>query len=87
VATAIGWEFLLAYISKRPNTVGDGHAAVIGLVFGMLLPATCPWWLVFTGTFVAVIIGKQIFGGIGANPVQSAGAGLCHSIGGMAGLL
>jgi Na+-translocating ferredoxin:NAD+ oxidoreductase subunit D len=68
VATAIFWEFLLTYISKRPNTVGDGHAAVIGLIFGMLLPATSPWWLVFTGTFVAVILGKQIFGGIGANP-------------------
>jgi Na+-translocating ferredoxin:NAD+ oxidoreductase subunit D len=68
VATAVLWEFLLAYISKRPNTIGDGHAALIGLVFGMLLPATAPWWLVFTGTFVAVVIGKFSFGGIGANP-------------------
>jgi electron transport complex protein RnfD len=34
----------------------------------MLLPASSPWWLVVTGTFVAVVIGKQIFGGIGGNP-------------------
>lgn len=68
MASAIGWEYLLTLAAKRPNTIGDGHAAVIGLVFGMLLPATAPWWLVLTGTFVAVVIGKQIFGGIGANP-------------------
>ena len=48
--------------------VGDGHTAMIGLLFGMLLPATAPWWLVVTGTFLAVVIGKEIFGGIGANP-------------------
>lgn len=68
VATAIGWEFLITTIAKRPNTVGDGNAAVIGLIFGMLLPATAPWWLVLTGTFVAVVIAKQSFGGIGATP-------------------
>ena len=33
----------------------------------MLLPATMPWWAVITGTFIAVVIGKQIFGGIGSN--------------------
>jgi hypothetical protein len=34
---------------KRPLTVGDGHAALIGLLLGMLLPATAPWWLVIIG--------------------------------------
>jgi len=38
------------------------------MILGMLLPATAPWWFVIIGTFVAVIIGKQIYGGIGANP-------------------
>jgi electron transport complex protein RnfD len=33
----------------------------------MLSPATMPWWAVITGTFIAVVIGKQIFGGIGSN--------------------
>ena len=67
VSTAIYWEFLIAKITKRPNTIGDGNAALIGLVFAMLLPANIPWWIVITGTFLAVVIGKFIFGGIGSN--------------------
>ena len=67
VSTAIIWEYLLDRIIKRPSTVADGNAALIGLVFAMLLPATTPWWAILTGTFVAVIVGKQIFGGIGGN--------------------
>ena len=67
VSTAIYWEFLITKITKRPNTIGDGNAALIGLLFAMLLPANIPWWIVITGTFVAVVIGKFIFGGIGSN--------------------
>lgn len=72
VSTAIGWEILLNKATKRPITVGDGNAALIGLLIAMLLPATVPWWLVLTGTFLAIVIAKQIFGGIGANPFSPA---------------
>jgi electron transport complex protein RnfD len=68
VSSAIAWELLFNMVAKRPVTVGDGHAALTGLIFGMLLPAVVPYWLVITGTFLAIVIGKQIFGGIGANP-------------------
>jgi electron transport complex protein RnfD len=72
VSSAIIWEMLFNKAAKRSDTVGNGQAALIGLIFGLLLPATAPWWLVITGTFVAVVIGKQIFGGIGANPFNPA---------------
>ena len=72
MATAIGWELAFTSVSKRPNTVGDGHAALIGLILGLLLPATSPWWMVLTGTFLAIVIGKQIFGGIGSSPFNPA---------------
>ncbi|MDI6688376.1 MAG: RnfABCDGE type electron transport complex subunit D [Desulfobacterales bacterium] len=68
ISTAIIWEFIFCRVTKRSNTIGDGNAAIIGMLLGMLLPATAPWWFVIIGTFVAIIIGKQIFGGIGANP-------------------
>ena len=72
VASAVGWEILFNVAAKRPVSVGDGHAILIGLLLGMLLPASAPYWLVLTGTFIAVVIGKQIFGGIGANPFSPA---------------
>ena len=68
ISTAILWELLLCYASKRPITVGNGNAALIGLLLAMVLPASSPWWLVVIGTFLAIVIGMQIFGGLGANP-------------------
>ena len=68
MATAILWELLLNYASKRPFTVGDGNAALIGLLLALVMPASTPWWVVAVGTFLAIVIGMQIFGGIGANP-------------------
>lgn len=76
ISSAIIWEFLMNYVTKRPKSIGDGNAALIGLLFAMLLPATSPWWLVLTGTFVSVVIGKQIFGGIGGNPFNPALIGI-----------
>jgi len=67
VATAMLWELAFNLVAKRPVTIGDGNAALIGLLLAMLFPATMPWWAVVTGTFIAVVIGKQIFGGIGSN--------------------
>jgi len=68
MSTAILWELILNRAMRRPISVGDGNAAVIGLLLGMLLPASAPWWIVLIGTFLAIVIGMQIYGGIGANP-------------------
>ncbi len=67
ISTAIIWELFINLVTKRSITIGDGNAAVLGLLFGMLVPATMPWWAVITGTFLTIVIGKQIFGGIGSN--------------------
>lgn len=72
LASAMAWEMIANLISRKPLSIGNLDAAVIGLLFGMLLPAVTPWWVIIIGTFVAVIIGKMIFGGIGANPFNPA---------------
>ena len=72
IASAILWEILINFISRRSISVGDGNAAVIGMMLAMMMPATTPWWAVVAGTFLAVVIGKEIFGGIGANPFNPA---------------
>jgi electron transport complex protein RnfD len=68
ISTSMFWELMMNFATKRSLSTGDFDAALIGLLFGMMLPATVPWWLVITGTFVAIVIGKQIYGGLGANP-------------------
>ena len=70
MACAMIWEIVWSLILGKGATIGDGSAAVTGLLFGMLLPATAPWWVVALGTFIAIIVGKQIFGGIGFNPLN-----------------
>jgi electron transport complex protein RnfD len=72
VSSAVLWELAFTRVAKRPVSVGDGTAAVIGLLFGMMLPASLPWWAVLTGTFIAIVVARQIYGGIGANPFNPA---------------
>jgi Na+-translocating ferredoxin:NAD+ oxidoreductase subunit D len=68
ISSAMIWEAMINRLMHRSPTVMDGNAALIGLLLAMLLPATAPWWIVVIGTFVAIVIGKQIYGGVGCNP-------------------
>jgi electron transport complex protein RnfD len=68
IATAILSEWVMNRVTKRTVTIADGNAAFLGLLFAMLIPATTPWWVVMVGTFLTVVIGLHIFGGLGANP-------------------
>ena len=66
-ASAMLWEVIMSIISKQKVAIGNMESAVIGLLFGMMVPATMPWWVVITGTFIAVVMGKVVFGGTGGN--------------------
>lgn len=70
MAWAMIWELIWNLIMRKSTTIGDGSAAVTGLLLGMLMPASAPWWLIMLGTFIAIIVGRQIFGGIGFNPLN-----------------
>ncbi len=76
ISSAMIWELIMNLISKQKPSIGDLDSAVIGIIFGLMLPATSPWWMVITGTFVAVVIGKIIFGGTGGNPFNPALIGM-----------
>lgn len=65
-------EYLWNKILKKPNTVKDLSAVVTGLLLGMNLPAEIPLWMPVFGSIFAIIIVKQIFGGIGCNLVNPA---------------
>ena len=57
---------------RRPVTVSDCSAAVTGLIFAMNLPVTVPLWMPVVGSFFAIVVVKQLFGGIGKNIVNPA---------------
>jgi len=70
ISCAVLWELALNKAMKRPVTITDGNAALIGLILAMMLPATTPWWAVLIGTLAAVLVGKWVYGGIGCNPLN-----------------
>lgn len=71
-AAAMIVEALYQKATGHEITVSDGSAAVTGLLLGMNLPPASPAWMVVVGAFVAVFIGKQVFGGLGYNPFNPA---------------
>ncbi|MBL7085374.1 MAG: RnfABCDGE type electron transport complex subunit D [Candidatus Omnitrophica bacterium] len=67
VATAVATEAIIQKLRRRNVTVFDGSAALTGLLLAYCLPSGVPLWLVAVGSFVAIAIGKQVFGGLGQN--------------------
>lgn len=72
VCTGVITEALCQKCMKRDISVDDFSAAVSCLLLAFLLPAAAPWWLVMLGAFFAVTLGKMAFGGLGANPLNTA---------------
>lgn len=75
VGVAVLSEFLWNKALKKPNTIKDMSAVVTGLLLGMNLPSTLPLWQAAIGSVAAIIVVKQMFGGLGhnfANPAIAA---------------
>jgi hypothetical protein len=66
------FEYATQKLLKRPITVTDYSAIVTGLLLGMNLPATAPAWLAIAGSAFAIVVVKQVFGGIGQNVFNTA---------------
>lgn len=62
-------EYLWAKALGKELRVYDGTALIYGLLFAFFLPAGAPWWLVVTGSALTMILGREVFGGIGTNPL------------------
>lgn len=81
-AGAVLAEFAWQKITKQKVRIGDLSALVTGLIMGLNLPARAPWWIALIGSFFAIIIVKQLFGGLGdnfLNPAMAARAVLLAS--------
>ncbi len=75
VISAVLSEFAARKVMKRHNTIGDLSAVVTGLILAFNLPVSIPLWMAAVGSFFAIVVVKQFFGGIGqnfANPAITA---------------
>jgi electron transport complex protein RnfD len=70
---ALSAEALVLRLRNRPLSVLKDHSALVtGVLLGVCLPATAAWWVPLLGGFFALLVGKQLFGGLGQNPFNPA---------------
>jgi len=75
IISCLFFEWAYEKLLKRKNTIGDFSAALTGILLAYNLPVTIPLWQAVFGSFVAIILVKQLFGGLGknfANPAITA---------------
>ena len=67
VAASVLFEYLYCHLMKKPSPVGDLSAVVTGMILALNMPVTMPLWIAIVGAFIAIVLMKQLFGGIGMN--------------------
>ncbi len=72
ILAAVVAEFVSQKLMKRKTTIMDLSAIVTGLLVAMNIPASAPWWIALIGSAFAIIICKQLFGGLGNNFINPA---------------
>jgi len=67
IVTSLAIEAGMQWLLKKPITLNDGSAFLTGLLLAMNLPSNVPLYIPFVGSFVAIMIAKHLFGGLGFN--------------------
>lgn len=76
-ASAVAAEYIWQRAMHKKITIDDFSAVVTGLLLGLNLPSTAPWWMCVLGSVFAIIIVKQLFGGLGQNFMNPALGARC----------
>lgn len=75
ILSCLGFEALslkMMGVTRIKRTLFDGSALLTGWLLAMTLPPWAPWWVAVVGGFIAIVIGKQVFGGVGQNVFNPA---------------
>lgn len=77
IATCLATEALCLRLRKRPLPafMADWTAVLTGALLGLALPPLAPWWIAVVGASSAIVLGKQLYGGLGYNPFNPAMVG------------
>ncbi len=71
-AGCLGFEALFSRLLGKSNPIGDGSALLTGILLGMNLSVSTPWWICLVGSLLAIGLGKVAYGGLGYNPFNPA---------------
>ena len=75
--SAVLTEYIYEKLMHKKITINDWSAVVTGLLLGLNMPATAPWWMGALGSVFAILIVKQLFGGLGQNFMNPALGARC----------
>ena len=78
--SAVAAELAYELVMRKKITVTDGSAAVTGLLIGMNMPPMIAWWIPVIGSVFAIVVVKQLFGGLGRNFMNPALAARCFLV-------
>ena len=67
VVSCVFFEWAYCKLMGREVAVSDFSAVVTGMLLAFNLPSTLPWWMAIVGAFIAIVVVKQLFGGLGYN--------------------
>ena len=76
-ASAVLTEYIYEKLMHKKITINDYSAVVTGLLLGLNMPASAPWWMGVLGGIFAILIVKQLFGGLGQNFMNPALGARC----------
>lgn len=77
VVTCVATEYIYERLMHKPITIKDGSAMVTGLLLALNLPSGATWWMAVLGGVFAILVVKQLFGGLGQNIMNPALAARC----------
>ena len=90
VVSVIGcmfFEWAYRKVMKKPQSVGDLSCVVTGMLLALTCPVQMPYWMILIGDFFAIILAKQLFGGIGKNFINPALVGRAMLVASYAGTM
>ncbi len=77
VASCVLSEYVYESLLGKPVTISDGSAVVTGMILGLNMPPEIPLWIPFLGGIFAIVVVKQLYGGLGQNFMNPALAARC----------
>ena len=87
MCSAVFYEWAYRRLTKKDPSIFDFSACLTGMLVAMTLPTSAPWWLPLIGNFFAIVIVKQLYGGLGKNFVNPALASRAFLIASYAGIM